>query len=196
MCQFSHGNTCPKPSSFGIWMDGFWKLVKYRKPHANHRTYRGTFCDSSRGSVSLIQWNLNLYQIDSEILGLCRNKFALKSHSQDVNQSCVRWHFSISILLKWIEHIKFSFLYKISLIDLRIPMKLWITCILSQGRTRFWLCHSGRARRRSSLLFCLYSSYTMKHCDSKKCSEHQYSCVWLLQVAYDIQAVIKAQRKD
>jgi len=94
MCQFSHGNTGPKPSSFGIWMDGFWKLVKCRKPHANHRTYRGTFCDSSRGSVSLIQWNLNLYQIDSEILGLCRNKFAIKSHLhlQHVNQSCVRWH--------------------------------------------------------------------------------------------------------
>ena len=80
ICQFSHGNTGPKPSSFRIWMDGFWKLVKCRKPHANHRTYRGTFCDSSRGSVSLIQWNLNLYQIDSEILGLCRSKFALKSH--------------------------------------------------------------------------------------------------------------------
>lgn len=75
--------------------------------------------------------------------------------------------FSIPILLKRREHMRFSFLYKISLIDLRITVKLLITCTLSQGRVISGCVISGRAGRRSSFLFHLYSSYTTKHCEAR-----------------------------
>lgn len=51
----------------------FWKLAKCR-PHSNKRTYIGTFCESHRGRVTLLQWHFNWHLIYSRKLALWKNK--------------------------------------------------------------------------------------------------------------------------
>lgn len=46
LSMFSHLEHWRKARSFVTWKNVFWMLATCRRPHANHRTYIGTFCNS------------------------------------------------------------------------------------------------------------------------------------------------------